>query len=140
MEKSAELLALQKEADSMRADFSLLRNQFLTERKKAEKQVASLREALKTQRSQLEKTLLVSAPAPPWRLVPCAPPRRLVPPASSRRLVPRAPPGGLCRDSFHVEKINDGNPVPNPTVGLGTSVHSLCLKLMGDFACVWAQP
>ena len=39
MEKSAELLALQKEADSMRADFSLLRNQFLTERKKAEKQV-----------------------------------------------------------------------------------------------------
>ncbi|XP_025138133.2 centriolin isoform X5 [Bubalus bubalis] len=58
LEKSAELLALQKEADSMRADFSLLRNQFLTERKKAEKQVASLREALKTQRSQLEKTLL----------------------------------------------------------------------------------
>ncbi|XP_055283759.1 centriolin isoform X2 [Moschus berezovskii] len=58
LQKSAELLALQKEADSMRADFSLLRNQFLTERKKAEKQVASLKEALKTQRSQLEKTLL----------------------------------------------------------------------------------
>ena len=78
LEKSAELLALQKEADSMRADFSLLRNQFLTERKKAEKQVASLREALKTQRSQLEKTLLVSAPAPPRRLVPPALPRGLV--------------------------------------------------------------
>lgn len=58
MEKSSELLALQKETDSMRADFSLLRNQFLTERKKAEKQVASLKEALKIQRSQLEKNLL----------------------------------------------------------------------------------
>ncbi|XP_006865728.1 PREDICTED: centriolin [Chrysochloris asiatica] len=57
-EKSSELVALQKETDSMRADFSLLRNQFLTERKKAEKQIASLKEALKTQRSQLEKTLL----------------------------------------------------------------------------------
>uniref|UniRef100_A0A8C0RQU7 Centriolin n=1 Tax=Canis lupus familiaris TaxID=9615 RepID=A0A8C0RQU7_CANLF len=56
--KSDELLALQKETDSMRADFSLLRNQFLTERKKAEKQVASLKEALKIQRSQLEKNLL----------------------------------------------------------------------------------
>ncbi|XP_069843131.1 centriolin-like isoform X3 [Dipodomys merriami] len=58
MEKSSELLALQKETDTMRADFSLLRNQFLTERKKAEKQVASLKEALKVQRSQLEKNLL----------------------------------------------------------------------------------
>ncbi|KAM9207146.1 centriolin [Dugong dugon] len=58
MEKSSELLALQKEMDSMRADFSLLRNQFLTERKKAEKQIATLKEALKTQRSQLEKNLL----------------------------------------------------------------------------------
>ncbi|XP_017358795.1 centriolin isoform X2 [Cebus imitator] len=57
-EKSGELLALQKEADSVRADFSLLRNQFLTERKKAEKQVASLKEALKIQQSQLEKNLL----------------------------------------------------------------------------------
>uniref|UniRef100_A0A8I5U147 Centriolin n=1 Tax=Pongo abelii TaxID=9601 RepID=A0A8I5U147_PONAB len=60
VEKSGELLALQKEADSMRADFSLLRNQFLTERKKAEKQVASLKEALKIQRSQLEKNLLMA--------------------------------------------------------------------------------
>ncbi|XP_059513773.1 centriolin isoform X4 [Myotis daubentonii] len=58
MEKSNELLALQKETDSMRADFSLLRNQFLTERKKSEKQVLSLKEALKIQRSQLEKNLL----------------------------------------------------------------------------------
>ncbi|XP_006890811.1 PREDICTED: centriolin [Elephantulus edwardii] len=58
MEKSNELQTVQKEIDSMRADFSLLRNQFLTERKKAEKQVASLKEALKTQRSQLEKNLL----------------------------------------------------------------------------------
>ncbi|XP_076999381.1 centriolin isoform X6 [Tamandua tetradactyla] len=58
MEKSNQLLALQKELDSLRADFSLLRNHFLTERKKAEKQVASLKEALKTQRSQLEKNLL----------------------------------------------------------------------------------
>lgn len=58
MEKSSELLTLQKEADSVRADFSLLRNQFLTERKQAEKQVASLKEALKSQRSQLEKNLL----------------------------------------------------------------------------------
>lgn len=57
-DKSSELLALQKEMDSMRADFSLLRNQFLTERKKAETQVASLKEALKIQRSQLEKNLL----------------------------------------------------------------------------------
>ncbi|XP_036117009.1 centriolin isoform X3 [Molossus molossus] len=57
MEKSNELLALQKETDSMRADFSLLRNQFLTERKKSEKQVLSLKEALKVQRSQLEKNL-----------------------------------------------------------------------------------
>ncbi|KAL6041863.1 hypothetical protein STEG23_022106, partial [Scotinomys teguina] len=58
MEKSSELLALQKEADAMRADFSLLRNQFLTERKRAEKQVAGLKEALKSQQSQLEKDLL----------------------------------------------------------------------------------
>ncbi|XP_048669129.1 centriolin isoform X2 [Marmota marmota marmota] len=58
MEKSNELRALQKETDAMRADFSLLRNQFLTERKKAEKQVASLKDALQVQRSQLEKNLL----------------------------------------------------------------------------------
>ncbi|KAB0400943.1 hypothetical protein E2I00_015428, partial [Balaenoptera physalus] len=58
LEKSGELLALQKETDSVRADFSLLRNQFLTERKQAQKQVASLKEALKIQRSQLEKNLL----------------------------------------------------------------------------------
>uniref|UniRef100_A0A673TRV8 Centriolin n=1 Tax=Suricata suricatta TaxID=37032 RepID=A0A673TRV8_SURSU len=57
-ERSGELQTLQKEADSMRADFSLLRNQFLTERKKAEKQVASLKEALRVQRSQLERNLL----------------------------------------------------------------------------------
>lgn len=63
-ERSSELLTLQKEADSMRADFSLLRNQFLTERKKAEKQVASLKEALRVQRSQLEKNLLVSPRGP----------------------------------------------------------------------------
>ncbi|XP_067599572.1 centriolin isoform X9 [Pseudorca crassidens] len=59
LEKSGELLALQKETDSVRADFSLLRNQFLTERKQAEKQVAGLKEALKIQRSQLEKNLLI---------------------------------------------------------------------------------
>nr|XP_019802030.1 centriolin isoform X7 [Tursiops truncatus] len=59
LEKSGELLALQKETDSVRADFSLLRNQFLTERKQAEKQVAGLKEALKIQRSQLEKNLLL---------------------------------------------------------------------------------
>lgn len=64
MEKSDELLALQKEMDSMRADFSLLRNQFLTERKKAEKQVLSLKDALKSQRSQLERNLLVSVCRP----------------------------------------------------------------------------
>lgn len=64
MEKSNELLALQKETDSMRADFSLLRNQFLTERKKSEKQVLSLKEALKSQRSQLEKNLFVSTCRP----------------------------------------------------------------------------
>ncbi|XP_053512496.1 centriolin isoform X4 [Artibeus jamaicensis] len=58
VEKSNELLALQKETDSMRADFSLLRNQFLTERKKSEKQVLGLKEALKVQRSQLERNLL----------------------------------------------------------------------------------
>ncbi|CAK6433678.1 unnamed protein product [Pipistrellus nathusii] len=58
VEKSNELLALQKETDSMRADFSLLQNQFLTERKKSEKQILSLKEALKTQRNQLEKNLL----------------------------------------------------------------------------------
>lgn len=64
LEKSGELLALQKEADAMRADFSLLRSQFLTERKKAEKQVAGLKEALKIQRSQLEQNLLVSVCCP----------------------------------------------------------------------------
>lgn len=53
----------------MRADFSLLRNQFLTERKKAEKQVASLKEVLKTQRSELEKNLLVSTHRPARQLV-----------------------------------------------------------------------
>ncbi|CAH6788965.1 centriolin isoform X3 [Phodopus roborovskii] len=58
MEKASELLAQQEEADAMRADFSLLRKQFLTERKQAEKQVAGLKEALKVQRSQLERNLL----------------------------------------------------------------------------------
>ena len=45
---------------------------------------------------------------------------------------------GMCLSKLR-ELVMD-NPVPNPTVVLGTFVHSLCLKLMGDFACVWAQP
>ena len=123
LQKSAELLALQKEADSMRADFSLLRNQFLTERKKAEKQVASLKEVLKTQRSELEKNLLVSTHRP------------------ARQLVRRGGFQFLTKTRFPCRENKwPGNPVPNPAVAWGTSVYSLCLKLMVDFACVWAQP
>lgn len=69
LQKSAELLALQKETDSMRADFSLLQSQFLTERKKAEKQVASLKEALKT---------VQPAGEDPSREYPLPPPRQLL--------------------------------------------------------------
>lgn len=90
----------------MRADFSLLRNQFLTERKKAEKQVASLKEALKTQRSELEKNLLVSSHRP------------------ARQLVRRGAFQSLMKHGFHVEKTNDW------------ATQSLTQLLLGVHLCI----
>lgn len=110
LEKSGELLALQKEADAMRADFSLLRSQFLTERKKAEKQVAGLKEALKIQRSQLEQNLLVSV---------CCP--------GSLEKIMFTPTGHMhftCTLLHYEENKLSINPGPNPVVIIGLFCHN----------------
>ncbi|XP_028918335.1 centriolin isoform X1 [Ornithorhynchus anatinus] len=57
-EKTSELIVLQKEMDCSKVDVNRLQDQILSERRKAEKQIAGLKEAIQTQRSQLEKTLL----------------------------------------------------------------------------------
>ncbi|XP_038600653.1 centriolin isoform X2 [Tachyglossus aculeatus] len=57
-EKTSELIALQKEMDCSKVDINRLQDQILSERRKAEKQIAGLKEAIQRQRNQLEKTLL----------------------------------------------------------------------------------
>nr|XP_014427854.1 centriolin isoform X2 [Pelodiscus sinensis] len=56
-EKHQEFLSLQKELELSKAELNHLQNQILSERKKAEKQITGLKEAMKTQRSQLERAL-----------------------------------------------------------------------------------
>ncbi|XP_074067789.1 centriolin isoform X2 [Macrotis lagotis] len=58
IKKASELLALQQEMDLSKADITHLQNRFRFEKEKAEKQIAGLKEAIKTQRTQLEKALL----------------------------------------------------------------------------------
>nr|XP_020846223.1 centriolin isoform X2 [Phascolarctos cinereus] len=56
--KTSELLALQQEMDLSKVDITHLQNHFRFEKEKAEKQIAGLKEAIRTQRAQLEKALL----------------------------------------------------------------------------------
>nr|XP_056716120.1 centriolin [Euleptes europaea] len=56
-EKVAEVLCLQRELDLSKAEQVVLQGQIQAERRKADKQIAGLREAIKTQRAQLEKAL-----------------------------------------------------------------------------------
>ncbi|XP_043845200.1 centriolin isoform X1 [Dromiciops gliroides] len=58
IKKTSELLALQQEVDLSKADIAHLQNHFRFEKEKAEKQIAGLKEAIRSQRAQLEKALL----------------------------------------------------------------------------------
>ncbi|XP_068929884.1 centriolin isoform X2 [Petaurus breviceps papuanus] len=58
IKKTSELMALQQEMDLSKANITHLQNRFRFEKEKAEKQIAGLKEAIKTQRAQLEKALL----------------------------------------------------------------------------------
>ncbi|KAM4696024.1 centriolin-like [Rhinophrynus dorsalis] len=55
-EKSSELLALQKEMEVCKADRSRLHEQLTSQRKKEEKRILVLKEAIKSQRTQFEQT------------------------------------------------------------------------------------
>ncbi|XP_067397893.1 centriolin isoform X1 [Emydura macquarii macquarii] len=56
-EKKQEVLSLQKELELSKAELNHLQDQILSERKKAEKQITGLKEAIKTQRTQHERAL-----------------------------------------------------------------------------------
>ncbi|XP_077162677.1 centriolin isoform X2 [Paroedura picta] len=56
-EKMAEVLCLQRELDLSKAEQVVLQGQIQAERRKADQQIAGLREAIKIQRAQLEKAL-----------------------------------------------------------------------------------
>ncbi|XP_030063428.1 centriolin isoform X2 [Microcaecilia unicolor] len=56
-EKRNELVALQKEMEISTTDLNRLQDQLISERRKEEKRIAALKQSLKTQRSQLERTL-----------------------------------------------------------------------------------
>ncbi|KAM7144423.1 centriolin isoform 2-T6 [Macrochelys suwanniensis] len=56
-EKKQEFLSLQKELELSKAELNHLQDQIISERKKAEKQITGLKEAIKTQRTQLERAL-----------------------------------------------------------------------------------
>ncbi|XP_074149039.1 centriolin isoform X7 [Sminthopsis crassicaudata] len=58
IKKTSELLALQQEMDLSKADMTHLQNRLRFEKEKAEKQITGLKEAIRTQRAQLEKALL----------------------------------------------------------------------------------
>ncbi|XP_044520199.1 centriolin [Gracilinanus agilis] len=58
LKKSSELLTLQQEMDLSKADISRLQSCFRFEKEKAEKQIIGLKEAIRTQRTQMEKALL----------------------------------------------------------------------------------
>uniref|UniRef100_A0A8C8VG35 Centriolin n=1 Tax=Pelusios castaneus TaxID=367368 RepID=A0A8C8VG35_9SAUR len=56
-EKIQEFSSLQKELELSKAELNHLQDQILSERKKAEKQITGLKEAIKSQRTQLERAL-----------------------------------------------------------------------------------
>ncbi|XP_030391976.1 centriolin isoform X5 [Gopherus evgoodei] len=56
-EKNQEISSLQKELELSKAELNHVQDQILSERKKAEKQITGLKEAIKTQRTQLERAL-----------------------------------------------------------------------------------
>ncbi|XP_044848219.1 centriolin isoform X3 [Mauremys mutica] len=56
-EKTQEISSLQKELELSKAELNHVQDQILSERKKAEKQITGLKEAIKTQRTQLERAL-----------------------------------------------------------------------------------
>ncbi|XP_061459570.1 centriolin isoform X2 [Rhineura floridana] len=56
-ETVGEVLSLQRELELSKAKETVLHDQIQTERKKAEKQIAGLKEAIKVQRAQLERSL-----------------------------------------------------------------------------------
>ncbi|KAM6117699.1 centriolin isoform 2-T2 [Phoenicopterus ruber ruber] len=56
-EKNREIQSLQKELEASKSELNHLQDQIASERKKAEKQILSLKEAMKMQRMQLERKL-----------------------------------------------------------------------------------
>ncbi|XP_009987439.1 PREDICTED: centriolin, partial [Tauraco erythrolophus] len=56
-QKNREIQSLQKELEVSKSELNHLQDQIASERKKAEKQILSLKEAMKTQRMQLERKL-----------------------------------------------------------------------------------
>lgn len=62
-QKNKEIQSLQKELELSRSELNHLQGQLASERKKTEKQILSLKEAMKMQRTQLERELRVS---PDW--------------------------------------------------------------------------
>lgn len=60
-QKNREIQSLQKELEVSKAELNHLQDQITSERKKAEKQILTLKEAMKTQSMQLERKLQVSS-------------------------------------------------------------------------------
>lgn len=58
-QKNREMQSLQKELEVSKLELNHLQDQIASERKKAEKQILSLKEAMKMQRMQLERKLHV---------------------------------------------------------------------------------
>lgn len=59
-QKNREIQSLQKELEVSKSELNHLQDQIASERKKAAKQILSLKEAMKMQRMQLERKLHVS--------------------------------------------------------------------------------
>lgn len=59
-QKNKEIQSLQKELELSRSELNHLQGQLASERRKTEKQILSLKEAMKRQRTQLERELHVS--------------------------------------------------------------------------------
>lgn len=63
-QKNREIQSLQKELELSKSELNHLQGQLASERKRAEKRICSLKEAMKMQRTQFERELHVS---PDWR-------------------------------------------------------------------------